>query len=153
MILNQTSVSALRAMAALAGLGPGETLRAADLAERTGVPVHYLSKIMSKMVEHRLVVGRKGHGGGFALCRPAREIRVADVLEASDFHVEPGTCAFGWGDCDPRAPCPLHTSWSRLQEFVLHWADETTLEDTRTGSLPGAADPETPVSRRRGRRG
>lgn len=141
MILNQTTVYALRAMVALAELDPGETSRARDLAERTGVPVHYLSKIMSRLVEHGLVVGRKGHGGGFALQRPPREIRIAEVLAASEFRVDAGACVFGWGDCDPGRPCPLHATWSRLQEFVARWADETTLEDARADAARSSPPP------------
>ncbi len=131
MILNQTVVYAMRALAALADLPPGESLRSADLAERTGVGVHYLSKVMSRLVERGLVSGRKGHGGGFALQRPPQEIRVADVLAAVDVAVEPGTCAFGWGHCDPARPCPLHPIWSRLQEFLDGWAADATLAETR----------------------
>ena len=69
MILNQTAVYALRAMAVLARLAPGEFLRSVELAEHTNVPVHYLGKVMRLLVLAELVRSRKGHGGGFTLRR------------------------------------------------------------------------------------
>jgi Rrf2 family iron-sulfur cluster assembly transcriptional regulator len=129
-ILNQTAVYALRAMAALAGLAPGESIRAVELAERTLVPVHYLSKVMRRLVVAGLVIGRKGHGGGFSLARPPRSITLADVLAATDVTTDTGQCAFGWGDCDPDDPCSLHPAWSHLQEVLDDWAGGTTLEQT-----------------------
>jgi len=131
-LLNQTAVYALRAMAALANLAPAETLRASELAGRTGVPVHYLAKVMRRLVLAGLVQSRKGHGGGFALSRPPRAITIENVLVASDAAPEAGQCAFGWGACDTERPCPLHPTWSRLLESITTWARQTTLEMART---------------------
>lgn len=130
MILNQTFVYALRALAALAQEPAAASLRAADLATRTDVGVHYLSKVMRRLVDGGLVSGRKGPGGGFTLARPLDRIRIADVLAALDLRVESEACSFGRGDCDPERPCPLHAIWSRLQVSVDAWSRETTLADT-----------------------
>jgi Rrf2 family iron-sulfur cluster assembly transcriptional regulator len=129
MILSQTAEYAFRAMAALAGLAPGEAITAVDLADRTGIPVHYLSKIMRRLVVGRLVQGRKGHGGGFQLARPPAAIRFADVLRATETDPEPNRCAFGWGECDASRPCPLHGAWSRLDEAFWQWAESTSMAD------------------------
>ncbi|MDO8348752.1 MAG: Rrf2 family transcriptional regulator [Planctomycetota bacterium] len=128
MLLNQTAVYGLRAMATLASLAPGENLTAEELATRTGVPQQYLSKVMRKLVVARLVAGRRGHGGGFTLLRPARDIRLADVLAAVDLDVD-GGCAFGFTSCDPKNPCVLHPIWSRLKDSLAQWTAGSTLAD------------------------
>ncbi len=128
MLLNHTAVYGLRAMAILAGLAPGESLNAEALSARTGVPHQYLSKVMRKLVVAKLVRGRRGHGGGFSLLRPAKQIRLGDVLTAIDVELD-GGCAFGFSACDPNNPCVLHPLWSKLQESITHWAGDSTLAE------------------------
>jgi Rrf2 family protein len=129
MLLNQTSEYALRALVTLAGLSPGETMPARNLAQRTGIPLPYLSKIMRRLVLHRLAQGRKGHGGGFALARAPKAIRFLDVFAALQQDAEPRDCAFGWATCDSRHPCQLHDAWATMKESFLDWAAKTTLAD------------------------
>lgn len=128
MLLNLTAVYGLRAMAVLAGLTAGESINAADLSTRTGVPQQYLSKVMRKLVLGRLVRAQRGRGGGFMLAQPARQIRLADVLEALDLDLA-GGCAFGFERCDPQNPCVLHPIWSRLQEDLAQWTQGSTFGD------------------------
>ncbi|MBX3462774.1 MAG: Rrf2 family transcriptional regulator [Planctomycetes bacterium] len=140
MLLNLTAVYGLRAMATLAGLGPGESLNAAELSARTGVPQQYLSKVMRKLVVARLVRSQRGHGGGFSLQQPKARIRIADVLRAIDLDLGGGSCAFGYAACDPDNPCPLHPLWTRLQAGLDAWTCGSTLADV---------DPTLPARSRR----
>lgn len=128
-LLNQTTVYALRAMARLATLPSGESARGTDLAEQTGVPLHYLAKVLRRLVAHGLLVAQRGHGGGFALARPPNRMRFFEILAALDQMPAPDRCAFGWGRCDPHHPCPLHPAWSKLNASFRTWALSTTLAD------------------------
>ena len=129
MLLNLTAVYGLRALAVLAGLAPGASLNAQALAERTGVPQQYLSKVMRKLVLAKLVRSQRGHGGGFQLMRAPGTIRVADALVALDLEVGTG-CAFGFGECDLEHPCALHPLWSRLKQSLGEWTDGSTFAET-----------------------
>lgn len=142
MVLSQTALYALRAMATLAKLAPGESIRAPELADRTGIPGHYVSKVMRRLVVAKLVRGQRGHGGGFQLARPPASIRFADILSAIGAIPEPQACAFGWDSCDPDHPCPLHPAWSRLKDSYTQWADQITL-----GGLPNEDREGTPPRR------
>jgi Rrf2 family protein len=128
MLLNQTAVYGLRAMAILASLDPGEQINAQQLSARTGVPQQYLSKVMRKFVVTKLVRAKRGHGGGFSLLRPPRQIRLLDILQATDLDLDSG-CAFGFSRCDPSNPCSLHPLWSKLQDALTNWAGQGTLAD------------------------
>jgi Rrf2 family protein len=130
--ISQTAEYALRAMAELALAESGTALKASELSRATNVPVHYLSKVLRRLVAAGLLVSQKGHGGGFALARPAHRIRFADVLEAMGEAPVSGRCAFGWGDCDARHPCPLHPAWSTLNDALVRWAHDSTLAKLRS---------------------
>jgi len=130
MQVSQTAEYALRAMAHLASRRQEEEgTRAVDLADEVNVPLAYLQKILRRLVVAGLLESRKGHGGGFRLVLPPNRISFGQVLEAADGAMDAGHCAFGWEDCDPNHPCPLHPAWSRLNECISAWAENTTLAD------------------------
>jgi Rrf2 family protein len=129
MVFRQTALYALRALAALSQLGPAERLSVDQLADTTSTPKDYLSKVMRKLVVAGLVDARRGHGGGFALARPRREIAVADIFTALGEPLFDGSCAFGWSRCSDEDPCPLHPIWLQLTERVTEWAEGTSLCD------------------------
>lgn len=129
MVFSQTAEYALRAMAWLSTMPAGEPMRVKDLSIATGIPSHYLSKVMRRLVLAGLLVSQKGQGGGFLLSKPPGEIAFIDILTAVDAYSTDGRCAFGWGQCDAVRPCLLHGSWSRLNEELRSWAEGTTLAD------------------------
>jgi len=131
MILPQTAIYALRAMAVLANLAPGDSIRSRELAEQAEVPEHYVSKVMRRLVVAGLVDSQKGHGGGFRLARAPERIQFEAILHAMDVDIEMGRCVFRYRACDAKNPCPLHGAWAELQEALSHWASSVTLERTR----------------------
>ncbi len=128
-LISQTAEYAMRALAELATLGENESLRASDLAVRTGVPEAYLAKVLRRLARHGVLQAQKGHGGGFALVRAPQQVRFVEVLRALDSMPSPQRCAFGWGKCNAANPCPLHPAWARLHEIFSDWASAMTLAD------------------------
>lgn len=145
MLLSQTAEYALRAMAWIALQPRDVPIRSRDMSQSTQIPIHYLSKILRRLVLAGLLHSQKGQGGGFLLARPAHEIRFQDILNAVDAAPEEESrCAFGWGACGKANPCPLHESWSRLKDSLQDWAQNTTLDAVKhTPRQPPAtaADP------------
>ncbi len=129
MHLTRTAEYSLRAMAHLALMNRGATIRAQELSQATAIPVAYLSKVMRRMVVAGLVTSQKGHGGGFALARPAKKVRFSDVLAAAGVDSKDTDCAFGFDKCSARSPCPLHFAWKDLGDRFHSWAHETSLGD------------------------
>lgn len=141
MFLNQTSHYALRAMTGLVTADDSAPIPAKDLARQVDVPVHYLSKIMRKMVEAGYVRSQKGHGGGFVLNVDPEELQIIDVLTAAGFDMDKQPCVFGWKKCSNEEPCPLHPVWKRLKQSVNDWACKTSFEEIRLESA--RIDPPT----------
>lgn len=131
--LPQTAEYALRAMVWFATHSADRVVPARDLSLETGIPSNYLSKILRRLVLAGILESRRGPGGGFQLARPPKRVSFRDVLLAVDAYPEDDHCAFGWGSCSPRRPCPLHEPWSRLSEEFRHWACSTTLADLSHG--------------------
>lgn len=125
--LTQTAEYALRAMSSLALGADQAPIRANELAAGTGVPLPYLWKIMRRMVAAGLVVSSKGHGGGFRLARPSDAISYMDILGVMGYDAKTGSCVFGWGQCRNDRPCPMHSTWSKLNDSFVAWARTTTL--------------------------
>ncbi|MCC6808811.1 MAG: Rrf2 family transcriptional regulator [Deltaproteobacteria bacterium] len=123
-------------MSQLASADSNDALPAAALSKQADVPQHYLSKIMRKLVAAKLASATKGPGGGFRIARPPSTIRFLDIMAAVGEEPVPDHCAFGWGRCDFRAPCPMHPAFTKLNEEVWRWATSTTLGEVRsTGAL------------------
>lgn len=132
--LSQTAEYALRAMAFMALTEPVAPVLARDLSEGSGVPPHYLAKILRRLVLAGLLESQKGRGGGFTLARAPAEIPFRDVLAAVDAYPTGDRCAFGWGACDAARPCPLHASRSVLSAAFREWSATTTLASVQQGA-------------------
>ena len=72
-----------------------------DLARFQQIPQRYLAKVFTRLKDAQLVVGTEGIAGGFALARPAGDIRVIEVLDA----VGPGSKLFSCAEI--RRDCAL----------------------------------------------
>ncbi len=129
MHLSQTAEYALRAMACIVLKKDNRPVSSKVLARATGIPSHYLSKIMRKMVEAGLVASQKGHGGGFKLAKAPEKITFKMILETVDYRIEPDSCVFGWDECNNEEPCPLHNTWSHLKNSFQWWSENMTLQD------------------------
>lgn len=140
--LSSTSEYALRAMSWLA-LQPKEVpVTASALSEGTSVPISYLLKIMRRLVSAGLVDSARGQGGGFTLAKPPGRISYMEILEASGYGSQPEECVFGWDKCRGDRPCPMHQSWSALNNNFIAWARSTTLATVRGQFHPTEGEPE-----------
>jgi len=137
MFLSQTAEYALRSMAWLATAPEGEPIRATDLSLATGIPSHYLSKVLRRLVVAKLLKSQKGQGGGFCLSRAPENIAFVEILSAVDAYPTEEHCAFGWGECDSADRCPLHDSWSHLKDRIREWAVGTNLNEISKYSPTG----------------
>lgn len=133
---SQTAEYALRAMSELALMDEDTILPASVLAKGAHIPPHYLSKIMRKLVAAKLVIPSKGPGGGFRLARRKESIRFLDIIAAVGEEPQPDHCVFGWGRCNAAAPCPMHPSFSKINEQIWRWATETTLAEIKAPKSP-----------------
>lgn len=106
-------------------------VRAKDMSASISIPPHYLSKVLRRLVEANILHATKGHNGGFVLARPAKQIKLIQILEAVEINVPPKHCIFGWRMCSSKEPCVLHHRWSSVNDAFQKWARTTTLADIK----------------------
>jgi Rrf2 family protein len=54
------------------------------ISEAYDLPTEYLLQVMQQLVRAGILTSKKGPGGGFNLTRPAKEITMLEIIEATD---------------------------------------------------------------------
>lgn len=109
----------------------GTFLLAKEVAERTGLPVPYLAKVLQSLAHAGILDSVRGPHGGFRLARPAAEITLADVVAALN-DLESEACVMGFTQCLSRVkPCPLHQAWCEAKAGLDETMAHLTVRDLR----------------------
>ncbi len=109
----------------------------AEIAERDGLPLAYLEHLVARLRKAGLIDSRRGARGGYMLARPAREITMAEVVEALEGSIVPIECisvaANGEVVCaresDLAHVCPTKLLWTRVRGSIVSTLTQTTLAD------------------------
>ena len=138
----------LKAMVHLAGLEPGSLAQVADIAEVNSISKKFLDHILTDLRRAGLVYSKKGKGGGYALARPATDIRVGAIVRALDGPLAPISCASvtafrPCADCRDLQTCPVRLIMIEARNAIADVLDNRTLADMRA-----LAAPADPVKRR-----
>lgn len=120
------------------GAGSGRArmyLQSREIAAAEKLPPKFLESILLALRSARLLESKVGAGGGYRLARPARDIRVIEVLDAMaaddperEADTEPG------GSVGCAAVDVVH---ARLQEATARAIGELSLEELVELSQPG----------------
>jgi|SRR5688572_3659820 len=130
MIHSPTCQHALRALIYLAEKNSARPVLVREIADAAGVPRQSLAKILHSLRNRGLVRSTRGPGGGYRLARPGAEMRVADVIEAVDGHIElRQACVLGLDRCSDLASCALHSVWKVFRENYYSTISRMTLDD------------------------
>jgi len=136
-LLSTTAQYALRALVYIGAQSPDRPVLAKEIAAKTGVPVHYLSRILRDAVRHGLLDSARGVGGGFRLSRPRNKIKLYDVLAPFDDVLDRSKCPFGQPRCNDSMPCGFHEYWKPISSAYKQMLEETTLDDVGLEGLAG----------------
>jgi Rrf2 family transcriptional regulator, iron-sulfur cluster assembly transcription factor len=126
MIYSSACEYAIRALTHLAE-NPGARLKLKDIAEAEAVPAPFLSNVFQTLVAADILDSSRGPSGGYALARPADEIRLLEIREVIDGLGDLEGCVVGLARCGDETPCPLHREWAPVRERIRSFLTETTL--------------------------
>jgi Rrf2 family protein len=121
---------AMRMMAYIASSpSPKVTLR--EVAEGEMISLKYLEQLAHALVEEGLLVSSRGHGGGYALARPADQVKAGDILRAVEGTTSPVACAAleEDGSCPRENMCSTVAFWAGLDQVIEAYVDGVTLAD------------------------
>ena len=101
-----------------------------EVAERQGLSLKYLERILPQLVADNLVEGVHGKGGGYRLSRDPAEISVAEVLKVSEGDIAPVACLEdGAKLCDRIDECRTISVWKGLNERINEYLESVKIAD------------------------
>lgn len=144
-MISKTEEYALRAVVYLAKQGGGGPCRSQQIAEGTGIPANYLSKVLHQLGRHGVVGAERGRYGGFRLARPPAEIPLADVIEPFGGLTERRRCLLGRRECSDERPCGAHERWKHVRSATAAFFVGTSVADViATEPRDPDTEPKTP---------
>jgi Rrf2 family protein len=129
MIYSRSAEYAIRALVRLAALPAGEYAMVRNIAAETGIPPHFLAKILQDLARDGFLKSNKGPGGGFRLSLPAEDLSMLRIVEAVDGAGRYDRCIGGSPECNDRAACGMHDSWKALRSRIIDYLGGTSVAD------------------------
>ncbi len=106
---------------------PQELLSAPALAERTGLGVPTVSKLLKELQRAGLVSSVRGAHGGYQLARAAAEISAAHIIDAVEGPVALTECSTAHSQCGIEKNCQVGHSWQRISLAIRRSLQEVQL--------------------------
>ena len=123
----------LRCAIRLAMAPGGQPVTVSEIAEKEGLTVPYVGKLMSILRQTGLIESVRGRSGGYVLSRPAAQITVEEVLSslgeplfASNYcDSHPGNLQV----CSHQSDCSIRSVWQVLGDVIQRVLRGTSLAD------------------------
>lgn len=136
MIISTRGRYALRVMLDLAENGNGEYIAMKKIAERQGISLKYLERILPVLTQNNIVEGVQGKGGGYRLTRRPEEYKVGEILRLTEGDLAPVSCLeCGVEPCAKRGECKTRPMWIKLHDMIGDYFDSVTLADLLNGNI------------------
>ena len=119
---------ALRVIIDLAENSDGNYIPMKQVAQRQGVSLKYLERILPLLVKGDLVEGIHGKGGGYRLKCDPRECTVGKVLRLTEDDLAPVACLkAGAEPCENVQQCRTISMWSEFNDLINNYFDNITV--------------------------
>jgi Rrf2 family iron-sulfur cluster assembly transcriptional regulator len=128
-IYSRSAEYAIRAFVHIATLPEDEFALVRNIAAETGIPSHFLAKILQDLVRDGFLKSSKGPHGGFRLRVPAEQISMRRVVDAVDGAGRFDRCIGGSPECNDRVACGMHDSWMALRSRIIGYLEGTSIAD------------------------
>jgi len=129
MIFSRSAEYAIRGLVFLAPLAPGESALVKQIAAESGIPMHFLAKILQDLARDGFLKSNKGPRGGFRLAISPAELPLLKVIEAVDGAGRYQRCIAGGEECSDRVLCSMHDSWVPVRSRIVEYLQGTSIAD------------------------
>jgi FeS assembly SUF system regulator len=107
----------------------GQVISAQALAEKCGLELPTVSKLLKLLTRAELVRSFRGANGGYRVDRAAAEISVAEVIAAIEGPIAMTECSIDTGLCQQEENCNLRSNWQRISVAVAEAMQRVTLAE------------------------
>ena len=108
---------ALRIMTDIALVGENN-VTVASLAKQTNISEKYLEQIIGKLAKAKLLSSQRGSNGGYKLAKPAKDISVKQILQATEGDFKSVSCLEDGAKCDMQSRCLTVSLWAGLNKVI-----------------------------------
>jgi len=119
----------MRALMDLAIHGSEKTVQLKDIAKRQDISLSYLEHLVMPLVSAGMVKSTRGARGGIKLGRPARQIRLVEILEVLEGPLAPVECLKDSKYCPRSGACATQDVWNEMKEAMGNVLSTQTLQD------------------------
>ncbi|MEK6731417.1 MAG: SUF system Fe-S cluster assembly regulator [Pseudomonadota bacterium] len=105
-----------------------EIQKAADIAQTMQLNLPTVNKILKQLVKAGLVQSQQGANGGYALARPATQITLMDIINATEdsFGL---TCCTRDESCERQTICDMKQNWNQTNQLISKMLKNIRLAD------------------------
>lgn len=101
-----------------------------EIGNRQGISAKYLEQLARLLCRDGLLLGSRGQGGGYVLGKDAADIRIGDILRATEGSLAPVACiARTDTECPRRETCEVRNFWEGLDHVISDYVDSMTLAE------------------------
>lgn len=127
---------ALRVMIDLAEHNSGAYIPMKDVAERQGISLKYLERILPVLSQRKLVDSIHGKGGGYRLTKTPDQYSVWEILQLVEGDLAPVACLeCGVAPCVRAAECRTLSMWKKYYEMTKNYFSGITIADLMVTGL------------------
>jgi Rrf2 family cysteine metabolism transcriptional repressor len=113
-----------------------------DISFRQGISRGYLEQLFIPLREAGLVQGIRGARGGFILSRLPMEIRLSEIIQATEGSIAPLACVDEPRLCPKSGECITRDVWVEMKRACDHVLESLTLQDLIERSRKKTAEGE-----------
>jgi Rrf2 family transcriptional regulator, cysteine metabolism repressor len=131
MPISQKTQYAVRAVFELAKRQGRGATKISEIAEAQAIPQRFLENILNHLKGGGFVESVRGKEGGYLLVRPAKELRVGQVLRFVEGPLSPVECIVDGKKvpCSMYGHCAFRSLWKRAEKALEEVYDGTTFEE------------------------
>ena len=122
---------AVMAMADLASYSKNKPVSLSEISIRQNISLAYLEKLFFHLKQNKLVKSVRGVKGGYALERPASEIKLSNIFYAVNEEVKTLNCKKdSKKGCNNKSiKCITHNLWDKLDSHINGFFENVKLEE------------------------
>ena len=122
---------AVMAMADLASYSKDKPVSLSEISIRQNISLAYLEKLFFHLKQNKLVKSVRGVKGGYALEKPASEIKLSNIFYAVNEEVKTLNCKKdSKKGCNNKSiKCITHNLWDKLDSHINGFFENVKLEE------------------------
>lgn len=108
---------------------------ASETAERSGIPIHTVRKVLKMLATAGLLTAYQGSAGGYQLSRPAAQINLQELITAIDGAPAITDCSAESNTCHQANCCSIKGNWQLVNQKI-----NTVLASVSLADLMGSSE-------------